>query len=267
MVCARKLMTRFLIAAAWAGIALAEPVSVRRPEGALHGLLALKALDGETLADGDLIQFTRGDQVTSRCTFHFRDGSLQDETVVFSQKGQFRLVSDHLVQTGPRFPHPSDLSIDVAARRVVVRYRDDHGKDQVVDESMDLPADLANGLMLTLVRNLEADSAATVSMIAAAPKPRLVQLAIRKEGEDTVSVGGSPRKSTRLVVKIEISGVAGLVAPLVGKKPPDTRVWLLGGDVPAFLKSEGPLYFGGPVWRVEPTVPSWPQTAAANPAR
>jgi len=62
LVCARKLITRFLIAAAWAGIALAEPVSVRHPEGALHGFLALKALDGETLADGDLIQFTRGDQ-------------------------------------------------------------------------------------------------------------------------------------------------------------------------------------------------------------
>src|SRR5262249_46385307 len=146
-------------------------------------------------------------------------------------------------------------------------YRDEHGKNQVVDEKMDLPADLANGLMLTLVRNLEADSPATVSMIAAAPKPRLVKLAIAREGEDTVLVGGSSRKSTRRVVKVEIGGVAGVVAPLVRKKPPDTRVWLLGGDVPAFLKSEGPLYFGGPVWRVEPAVPSWPEAAAANAPR
>jgi hypothetical protein len=28
--------------------------------------------------------------------------------------------------------------------------------------------------------------------------------------------------------------------------------WILPGDAPAFLKAEGPLYFMGPVWRIEP---------------
>jgi hypothetical protein len=53
------------------------------------------------------------------------------------------------------------------------------------------------------------------------------------------------------VVKVKIGGIAGLVAPLVGKQPPDLHVWIKGGEVPAFVKFEGPIYNGGPVWRVE----------------
>ena len=57
--------------------------------------------------------------------------------------------------------------------------------------------------------------------------------------------------------KVEIGGVAGLLAPLAGKQPQDTHVWILGGDAPAFVKLEGPLYLGGPIWRIELTSPLW----------
>lgn len=43
--------------------------------------------------------------------------------------------------------------------------------------------------------------------------------------------------------------------------PPDSHVWILGGEAPAFVKSEQPLYFGGPVWRIELASPSWPRGA------
>jgi hypothetical protein len=59
------------------------------------------------------------------------------------------------------------------------------------------------------------------------------------------------------IIKVEIGGVAGLVSSLVGKQPQDTHVWILGGDAPAFVKLEGPLYQGGPTWRIEPTSPVW----------
>jgi hypothetical protein len=54
-------------------------------------------LEGDTLADGDLIQVAHGDRVTCRLVFHFKDGSIHDETAVFSQRRNFRLLSDHLV--------------------------------------------------------------------------------------------------------------------------------------------------------------------------
>jgi hypothetical protein len=46
----------------------------------------------------------------------------------------------------------------------------------------------------------------------------------------------------------------------VGKQPPDTHVWILGGDAPTFVKFEGPLYSGGPVWRIELSSPAYGAT-------
>ena len=34
---------------------------------------------------------------------------------------------------------------------------------------------------------------------------------------------------------IDLGGLAGLVAPLIGKQPPDTQVWVLEADAPAFI--------------------------------
>ena len=102
-----------------------QTLPVRHPEGLVHGFLALKTLDGKALADGDLIQNVRGDRVTSRLLFRFRDGSTHDETVVYAQQPNFRLISDRLIQKGPAFPRAIDMSIDGGSGRVVVKYTDD----------------------------------------------------------------------------------------------------------------------------------------------
>src|SRR4029077_16898632 len=100
------------LALATASAVMADPIKVRHPEGTLHGFLSLTTARGEVLADGDLIEVVRGDRVTSRLTFHFKDGSLDEETTVFTQRGVFRLVSDHHIQRGPYFPHALDMTID-----------------------------------------------------------------------------------------------------------------------------------------------------------
>src|SRR6266849_5811253 len=53
--------------------ASAEPIPVRHIEGTVHGFLALRAKDGSLLAVGDLFQVVRGDRVTSRLIFRFKD--------------------------------------------------------------------------------------------------------------------------------------------------------------------------------------------------
>src|SRR3954468_8037263 len=82
----------------WPGAPSADPVVVRHVEGLVHGFLSLRSPDGRGLAKGDLIQNARGDRVTSRLVFHFKDGSLSDDTAVFTQRGHFSLITDHLVQ-------------------------------------------------------------------------------------------------------------------------------------------------------------------------
>ena len=84
-------------------ISWAEAISVRHKEGVSHGFLVLRTLEGVTIATGDLIQEVKGYEVTSELVFHFKDGSIQDETTVFFQRRTFHLLTDHLVQRVPHF--------------------------------------------------------------------------------------------------------------------------------------------------------------------
>ena len=235
-------------------------MTVRYPEGLVHGFLSLRTLDGNKIADGELIQFSKGVRVTSRLVFRFTDGSVHDETVIFSQRGRFRMLRDHLIQKGPAFPHPLEAEIDGTRGDVKIRSWDEEGKERVFAQHLDLPPDVCNGLILTLMKNIAPDApSTTVSMVAAAPKPRLVKLVITPMGEEPFTTGGTQRKAMHYVVKVEIGGVAGVVAPLVGKQPPDSHVWVLEGEAPAFVKSEGPLAMGGDSWRIELVSPVWPK--------
>jgi len=235
-----------------------SPVAVLHTEGLVHGFLVLRTLEGKALADGEVTQVAHGERVTSHLIFRFKDGSVHEETVVFSQRNRFRVVSDHLLQKGPAFKRSMDISIEGLTGQITVRYTDDDGKEKTENQRLRLPPNIANGMILTLLKNIPPNvPQTTVSMVAATPKPRLVKLLISQEGEDSFSVGGSSHKATRYVIKVEVGGVAGAVAPLVGKEPQDTHVWILGGDAPAFVKSEGPLYQGGPTWRIELASPVW----------
>jgi hypothetical protein len=242
------------------GSLTAEPVTVRYREGVVRGFLALTTVDDIRLADGDLIQVARGDRVTTRLVFHFKDGSTHDETAVFSQRQRFRLLTHHLVQKGPAFPKPLDMSIDAVTGQVVVRYTDDHGEQKVETKRLDLPPDLANGVILTLLKNVRPEAPPTLSMVVATPKPRLVKLAISNAGKNTFSTGSMQRQATHYVLKVEIGGLSGVLAPLVGKQPPDSHVWILEGEAPAFVRSEQPLFMDGPLWRIELVSPVWSKT-------
>jgi hypothetical protein len=235
------------------------PVAVRHTEGLVHGFLVLSTMDGNRLAQGDLTQVAVNERVTNRLVFRFKDGSVRDETAVFSQRGSFRLLNYHLAQKGPAFQQPMDMSFDSSSGEVTVHYTDD-GKQKVATDRMELPPDVANGMIFTLLKNIRPDGpSTTVSMVAATPTPRLVKLAIVPQGEEPFSVGGSGRMAMHYVLKVEIGGVAGAIAPLLGKQPPDIHVWILGGEAPAFVKTEGPLYYGGPSWRIELASPVWPR--------
>jgi hypothetical protein len=237
----------------------AESVPVRHVEGTVHGFLALRSKEGRALAMGDLFQVVRGDRVTSRLLFRFKDGSIDDETTVFTQRGNFKLITDHHVQKGPSFPHPMDVSIDVPSGQITVRSTGKDGKEEVKSEHLDLPPDLANGLILSIARNIRPEAPETkVSMVVATPKPRLVKVAITPHGEEPFTLLGSRRKAMRFTLKIELGGVAGVVAPLIGKEPPESQIWIIGGIAPAFVREEGPLYQDGPVWTIQLTSPTWP---------
>jgi hypothetical protein len=241
------------------GTLTAEQVPVRHLEGVTHGFLVLSTLKGRQLASGELIQNASGNRVTSRLLFHFPDGSVHDETSVFLQRRRFRLLTYHLIQKGRTFKQPLEVAIDQASGRVTVHTVDDDGEPKTHTEKMKLPDDLANGIILTLLKNIPPESpSTTVSMVATAPKPRLVKLIITPAQLDPFATAGTGRQALVYQVKVDIPGIAGLIAPLIGKHPPDSHVWILGGEAPAFVKSESPMFAEGPLWRMELVSPVWP---------
>jgi hypothetical protein len=261
----RSRVLAILLICAWissSAVASASPVAVRYREGLIHGFLVLSTLDGVAIAAGDLTQVARGDRVTAQLAFRFKDGSRQEETTVFSQRGSFRLISYRLVQKGPSFKNASDLSVTCATGRVTVRYTDDDGKEKVASKHLALPSDVGNGLIPTLLKNVGAGtSQIKVPMVVASPKPKLVTIVVNAQGTEVFSLAGFSREATHYIAKVDIGGVAGVVAPLIGKQPPDSQIWILGGEAPAFIKSETPAYMGGPMWRIELVAPVWSQAS------
>lgn len=252
-------MIIFIAAMMWPLRADAEPVAVRLPEGSNRGFLVLRTLEGQAIAHGELVQKPMARLVRTRVTLNFNDGSVYDETVVYSQAKVFRLERYHLVQQGPSFP-TTDVSFDRSSGQYKARTQEKRGGEvKVASGSLELPADVYNGMAATLLKNLPADMKTSAQFAAFTPKPFLIKMELSGEGEDRVSVGRQVRKVNRYLAKLDVGGLKGVFAALVGKEPPDVRYWLVTGDVPAFARFEGPMFLNGPVWRLELTTVQWPR--------
>src|SRR5438094_6662343 len=180
---------------------LADTIPVRHTEGLIHGFLVVRTLEGKALADGQMTQDALGDRVTNHLIFRFKDGSIYEDTTIFSQRGTFRLLSDHLIRRGPSFKQPMDTSIDASTGQVKVRYTEPKGKEKVIAQRMELPPDVANGLVFTLIKDINPSvPRTTVSMVATTPKPRLVKLAILPQGEEPFTIGSFRHNVTQSIV-------------------------------------------------------------------
>src|SRR5262245_5498093 len=232
---------------------------VRHPEGQVYGVLQLSSPAGDVLAQGELIQAVRGQEVESRLTFRFRDGSLHDERVTYSQQKVFGLMRYQLVQRGPAFPIAAQVEFDRSGQ-YRARLREQRSeKDEVAEGRLEMPPDVYNGMPLVLLRNLRAGEPASGHYLAFTPKPHVLKMDVRTEGEESFMVGPITRKAVRYLVKLDLGGILGLIAPLVGKDPPDIRYCIVAEPVPAFVRFEGPFYLNGPVWRIELAGPRWPK--------
>jgi hypothetical protein len=233
-----------------------QGLKLRYKTASEHGFLILLDAAGAIIASGELTQVHTRHRIRLHVVFHFRDGSLDDETTLYSQGETIRLITDRHIQRGKSFPHPCDVTIDVGKQQVTVR---DLSKtaDEAKPEHMDLPPDLSNGVLFTLIQNMQPDDPIEVPYVALSPKPRMVKLAIAKGGENPFTVGGRSYKAVMYDVKIHIGGVAGVVAPMIGKQPPDIHVWVSESKVPAIIRMDAALYTDGPIWSVRLASPAW----------
>jgi hypothetical protein len=234
-----------------APLLFAEAIPVHHAQGLAHGFLTVRSEAGLVLAHGDLIQVTSGDRVTTHLTFRFRDGSVDDDTAIYTQRDVFRLISDHHIQHGPFFPKPTDLLIE-ANQQVTFRSIDKDGKEKVEVNHIDLPPDISNGLIEALLLNVPHDAPEfRLGLVAPTGKGRLIKLAITPAGAGSFSLVGVHRTASIFRIHPELGGVAGVVAPIINKQPSDIFVWILEGEAPAFVRLVGQLSEGGPIVSVE----------------
>ena len=245
-------------------VASADPVAVRHIQGSLRGFLVLKDTNDKILASGDLVQLPSGNRVIATLSLHFADGSLYEETSVFSQSHNYRLLTCKQVMKGAAFKTQEVLSLDSSTGLVNVQLTNKDGKEKTFADKLSLPADLANGIVSMLLAEAAPRSEMTLSMLVSTPKPRIVRLKISPSGQESYSVGGSGAKATHYIMNIDIGGVEGAAAKVVGKQPAPENFWIATGDAPVFVKSEGPLFEDGPIWRIELASPVWPKAQPAH---
>jgi hypothetical protein len=248
-----------LAALLFAGTVAAEPVAVRFTEGVTHGFLALRTPDRGLIAAGDLIQTARRGAVESRIVFRFKDGSLWDETVVFTQERVFTLQSYRLLQKGPVFSADSEISMDRKTGKYRVRTTArEGGKEAVLHGALTLPPDTYNGMVITVAKNLAKEARETVHLLVFTPEARLIQLEIAPAGEHKVLVGELTKSATHYVLTPKLGRWLKLLSTLAGRVPPDSHAWIFTDHAPSFVRFEGPLHSLGPTWHMELTSPRWP---------
>jgi hypothetical protein len=240
-------------------LAEGAPVPVRFVEGVTHGFLILRTINGVLIASGDLLQFVRRREVESRMVFHFKDGSVYDETVVFTQERVFAMRSYRLEQRGPIFTEDTEISLERATGKYHVKTKaHKDGQEKLLEGTLQLPPDVYNGMVLTVSKNLPKGASETVHIVAFTPAPRLIKLEVIPAGEHKVLIGELAKPAVHYLFKPRLGTWLKLFATLLGDVPPDYHAWIVMGEVPAFVRFEGPLYATGPVWRVEVTSPRWP---------
>lgn len=242
------------------GTACANQVAVHYQEGATHGFLSVKSLNGKEIGKGDLTETVDGRRVSTKLTLNFNNGSLYEEMTHFTQDGKFRVLDYHLLQKGPSFKETLEMTVDATKGIVTVRCSDskdgDCSKGHVWTKHMQIPQDIANGIIPFLVRNISPKTdKVQVSMIVATPKPRLVHVSIAPTALQKFPFEGSKLEATRYALTVDPGGMLGPLVKMTGREPPPAFVWMLHSKVPSFLMTQQ-AFIDGPVCRIELASPS-----------
>jgi hypothetical protein len=233
----------------------AAPVEVRFPEGMTHGFLLVRSLAGEVLGRGEMTQVLKeGDLVENQLMFRFKDGSLHDERVAFSQQRVFTMISYRLVQRGPSFPDQIDVSVDRGTAAYTVHSQTGAvGKEEVLTGQVDLPKDVYNGMLIIMSKNLQRGADETVSVLAFTPTPQVIKVQLRAIEEQPVQIGEVSSKAMQYIFTPQIGMIKEFFGKAIGKLPAEFHYtcWIMTDNIPSFVQFEGPLQLMGQIMRIE----------------
>jgi hypothetical protein len=226
----------------------AEQIRVKHIQLLRHEFMVARSETGKIIARVEFTEDVQGDEVTMRLTYRFVDGSIDDETTTYTQRGTFRLVRNHHIQQGPFFAKPIDFAVEAATGTATTRTTDKNGKIQVESEHIGLPDDLANGFIGTLLLNVPPNTAPfRAGILAPVFGGRLIRILVSPQGEQPFQRAGQTLNAMVFRIHPELGGVLGMIATLLGLQPKDVTVWVLEGETPAVMRVVGQLGGSGPV--------------------
>ena len=124
-----------------------------------------------------------------------------------------------------------------------------------ISDHLSLPADLVNGIIPTVIGDI--DPKGETTLLDACIYPQAARREIENRGVRRRPYSfGMPAKATHYVIKMDIGGITGVAAKVLGKQPPPVDIWVTK-EAPTFLRSDAPLYEDGPIWRIELASPVW----------
>ena len=243
-----RIVVAALLAISLGAAAHAEQIPVKHIQLPMHSSMVARTETGKIIARVEFTQVVEGDEVTMRLTYHFLDGSIDDETTTYRQQGTFRLVRNHHIEQGPFFPRPIDFALEAASGTTTTRTADWNGKIHVESAHIDLPDDLANGFVGTVLVNVAHDTKPfRVGILAPVGSGRLIRILVSPEGEQPFLADGKTLKATVFRIHPELGGSLGVIAKLLGLLPKDVMVWVQEGVQPAVVRVVGQLGGFGPV--------------------
>jgi hypothetical protein len=184
--------SNFLLAAFFAitlgTAAPAERISVKHIQLPRHEFMVACSETGKIIARVEFTEDVQGDEMTMHLTYRFVVGSIDDE-MTYRQQGTFRLLRNRHIQQGPFFAKPVDFAVEAPTGMATSRTTDKNGKIHVESEHIDLPDDLANGFVGTLLLNVPPNTASfRVGILAPVFSGRLIRILISPEGEEPAVV-------------------------------------------------------------------------------
>ena len=222
-------------------------------EGDVQALAQLTDPQGQPLADGHYTQTLVGEVLHIEATFDYPDGRHVLEKARLRMHPQIEQVSWSRIESTGGQPIRR-YSMDFATRKASAEhlYEQKHWEEQVDVEPGRTFAGIAfNYAVKNLRKELAKGASVKLRAIAFTPKPRSVEVTVRRDGDDRVRMAGREILADKFTIHPEIPAIAKLFI-----SAPDQHIWMWRGEPTAFLRFEGPsVEPKDPILRID-TVPS-----------
>jgi hypothetical protein len=228
------------------------PIALAYVEGDAAGTSMIWSEDGKRLLGvTEYRQHLKGDRLHITRMAKYRDGSSDEDQVDARVGKRLESIGGRTIIRDTRGKPTVDLTIDVAGKRVKGFYVDD-GKRETVDEEADIGpgtywGPLINLALKNFAANANADSLVFQS-VAPTPKPRVLDMEIKRTGAATVTRQGAKLATTRFTL---LPTVNFLVDPILRQFVPLTEFFMDAGKPPMMLRFAGPRNYAGQLTTME----------------